>query len=275
MRFQDLSVRAVAALGEQDLKKLMDDMALAKASITATLLVKCAHWSTLPWKLCGLAHPCGEIAQQCAQQCLALFENAPGDQQIHHPMTWKFLALGCPLRLALQDFASTGNMDRSLRQHVAPLAFVPIVERVIERGTCVATAQSRFTYSSSGVVLPVVDSSACMFRSPSPTYCCSHISRIGRVETCLTNQFQVHHRFMFVYVVCAEIKVKSGGECSHRCMCTCVEYLRGALRGYVIRMSVTARPCRSTPCRCDEESRRALCEFRAPPRRAPGVVALE
>eukprot|EP00969_Alexandrium_andersonii_P242637 10717427-Alexandrium_andersonii.AAC.1 len=38
--------------------------------VMAELAQKVQCWSTLPWKLCGLAHPSPESAQACAAQCL-------------------------------------------------------------------------------------------------------------------------------------------------------------------------------------------------------------
>lgn len=136
VKFDAFKLDVVAELEPSEVATMMLDLAHAKASISSTLLIKCAHWSALPWKLCALAHHDETISRLCAQQCIQAFDAIPPDPKLHHPLTWNILEPGSCLRVELERYAHGEVMSRdgALRQQVCALAFVPVVERLIERG---------------------------------------------------------------------------------------------------------------------------------------------
>ena len=134
--FKDLLAMCMAELQPREYTSFLNDMEKAKASITSITQVKLQHWNCLPWKLCGLAHYDGNVAKRIAAEVLSMTAAWPAAGKLHHPLTELYCKPGSLLRSQLEQFAITGDITlyKELQAKVAELAFIPIVERAIERG---------------------------------------------------------------------------------------------------------------------------------------------
>ena len=123
-------------LSVQQQVDLQTDIAQAKVHISMVLSQKCHFWEVLPWRLCGLAHHDMDVARASACACIQQFDRSVQQESLHHPLSWKLLGPDSQLRPDLIKFAS-GDVNLGdapeLELEVASLAFVPVVERVVER----------------------------------------------------------------------------------------------------------------------------------------------
>ena len=124
------------SLSEEDSRKLDEEFNRAKAYLHFGLVQKFEFWQKLPWLLTGLSHHFTSIAREVARSCIAQFDASMSKPKMelkdHHALSQEFLMPGGPLRAAMEDFARGMNMSVDLETAVAPLKFVPVVERVIE-----------------------------------------------------------------------------------------------------------------------------------------------
>ena len=130
------------------------DHAKACCQTVMTLKMKC--WDTLPWKLCGIAHPFADTARRCTQEALAQFNATPkGLASLHHPLTTVLLDPDEAPRAALEEFAegrcSREDFPTAVTELVLALLFIPICERVVEaQHKDVKRALAKFTSQGGG-----------------------------------------------------------------------------------------------------------------------------
>ena len=122
---------------------LVADFEIGRRHLEAILVVKLDHWRHLPWMLAGLAHDDQPTARSMANRCIVAFDRAPIHMRHqHHELSKKLLAPQANFRAELEAFAggpSPGQIDQGLsalsdelREEVARLRFIPVVEREIE-----------------------------------------------------------------------------------------------------------------------------------------------
>ena len=99
-------------------------------------------WQQLPWVLAGLGHWDLDVCRRLAVDVIQLFDQSSQVQEQHHRVTWEWLSVGSTIRAALQAFADGAPMSRQLREAIANLIFIVVVERqqegahsIIKRGT--------------------------------------------------------------------------------------------------------------------------------------------
>ena len=129
-----LVMQHVHGLSVPQQNQLMQEWNTAKDYLSAVLLTKIACWTTLPWKLCGIAHHDLTKARACAQECLSMYNAAP-KPSLHHRMTNKFLDPDLALRNDMQKFADGATLhglSNAFQWHRLCLKFIPVSERVIE-----------------------------------------------------------------------------------------------------------------------------------------------
>lgn len=135
LKFSDLASEVAAVLAPSDIRTLMTDLEGAKQHVTGVLVQKLQHWQGLPWRLCAMSHWDKLIVKQAASDCLAMFDAVAAEERWHHPVTWRFLHRGSPLRPLVEAAAQSGELGGGiLAESCAPFAFIPVVERLIERG---------------------------------------------------------------------------------------------------------------------------------------------
>ena len=135
LAFSDFADVPDAFLTQEARTILMKDFEFGKSFLVFGLTSKMAFWSSLPWKLCGIAHHFPSVARRCAKECIETYDSQsianPLLQERHqHPLTVRLLT--GPLRAALEDFAQGKAMSRELLFEVAKLKFIPCAERVVE-----------------------------------------------------------------------------------------------------------------------------------------------
>ncbi|CAE7832485.1 unnamed protein product [Symbiodinium sp. CCMP2592] len=134
--FMGIDVSGLPALTEDHRNAILRDFEYARAYLQFGLKSKLAFWETVPWRLCGLGHHFDSVARNCAAECLAEFDKSLEAGRVkaehHHPLSVKFLSPGGPLRQSVEAFSQGSPMSPDLLQAVAPLKFVPCVERVVE-----------------------------------------------------------------------------------------------------------------------------------------------
>ena len=120
--------------------------------------IKLSFWEDLPWKMCALG--VSDLAQQKhhARAVLALFNKFADtcDPKFHHRLTWQMLRPDCPVRSQLEEFASCPDTPLAafpvLQEQVATLAFIPVVERVIEGAHSLVKRYSGFRKVTGGYI---------------------------------------------------------------------------------------------------------------------------
>lgn len=117
-------------------EKIINDFVLGSDFIRMTLDIKVGHWMTLPWLFAGLCLPHeGTLHKDLAQKAVEEFDKLPAEPIYHHPLTWKILGPGSPLRSQVDALANGGDVLSNLpglESEIAPLAMVPVVERIVE-----------------------------------------------------------------------------------------------------------------------------------------------
>ena len=135
----EIMVECSSVSGEMH-EKILNDFNLGVDYITMTLQLKVGQWwQSLPWMLAALALPkCagpGEAASY-AQAALSEFQKVPCRQVNHHPITWRLFQPRTLTRDQLEELAKDSNASLhdmpELLQEVCKLAFIPVVERVVE-----------------------------------------------------------------------------------------------------------------------------------------------
>jgi hypothetical protein len=112
-----------------------NDFACGTTHLESALQQKLHFWQKLPWVLCGMACPDAARSRQCAVTCVRLFSlGAAVPEEGHHRLSVRFLAHGENLRRELDSYIAGIPLSDlpSLSTEVAKLAFIPVVERIIE-----------------------------------------------------------------------------------------------------------------------------------------------
>jgi hypothetical protein len=114
--------------------KLLSEWSSARTHLRAVLEMKLHFASVIPWQLCGLAHHDRDLVQQCARNCLGQWDACP-DARYHHRVSVTFLGPPSGLRPQIEAIAGGASMTDypQLLSAIAPLKFIPIVERTIEQ----------------------------------------------------------------------------------------------------------------------------------------------
>ena len=116
-----------AMVSVEDREKIVSDWNLGIAYIRMTLNLKLRQWQCLP------ASPA--TTKKLAGAILDEFRKVPALRVHHHDLTWHIMAPGSRLRAQMESLPSDGNLLADLPDlqfEVARLAFVPVVERVVE-----------------------------------------------------------------------------------------------------------------------------------------------
>ncbi len=125
-----------SAVPNESREKIINDFILGCDFIRMTLDIKVGHWMTLPWLFAGLCLPHeGTFHKDLAQKVVEEFDKLPAEPIHHHPLTWKILGPGSPLRGQVDALANGDDVLSNLPElesEIAPLAMVPVVERIVE-----------------------------------------------------------------------------------------------------------------------------------------------
>ena len=79
-----------------------------------------------------MAHWLCEVKAAGARDCIELWESSMATgytEDMHHPMTVKFLAASGQLAQSIRTLATSGLIDIMLEMEIARLKFIPVVER--------------------------------------------------------------------------------------------------------------------------------------------------
>ena len=125
-----------STLPEDGWRTVVSDFGSAVAHLEAEAKEKLQFWTTLPWFLCALAAPEEAVARQSAVAAVNKYIDLGAAANIiaHHRVTEKFMSPGCVLRTQLDRFIAGASLSDlpELQMEVSKLAFIPVVERVIE-----------------------------------------------------------------------------------------------------------------------------------------------
>ena len=115
---------------------VMRDFQTAVDFIMLCVDVKLGFWQDYPWNLCALVEPGLDDSQRQvkAESLLKDFSELPQDSRAHHRVTSHFLKVGSPLRADLDKLAASHRLCDLpvLQRELSALAFIPVVERVVE-----------------------------------------------------------------------------------------------------------------------------------------------
>jgi len=136
----------VVDLGDADRDRILKNFREAQGAVTHTLGLKFAFVDGLPFKACALAHHNEEVAREQGQICLELARQAGIEQHEDpaaprpHRLTLSFFQPGSEvLQQVLQFIDGVPQRDLPLlRQRVAPLKFVMLIERSAEKNHAIA-----------------------------------------------------------------------------------------------------------------------------------------
>lgn len=134
------TILACCSLSDEHQELVLNDFTLGVDYINLTLQVKTGQWwQTLPWMMAALAMPSNQgpgKAASCVQAVLAEFYKVPCQKLSHHPFTWKLLRPGATTRNQLEQLKDDNSLCledmRELYEEVCRLAFIPVVERIVE-----------------------------------------------------------------------------------------------------------------------------------------------
>ena len=132
------------SISDDELHDLISDFNIARAHMTKYLCDKLAFWQTLPWKLAALAHWIPEYRVRAAKIIVKMFDESPQIEDLHDRVTWHWLSPGSVLRQQIDKLVSGTPLSElhQLKQAVAELMFVPIVERVQEAEHSIVTRET-------------------------------------------------------------------------------------------------------------------------------------
>ena len=130
-------VDLIAAIGDvsaSSLSDILNDFDLGKLHMEEYIKVKFNFWSKLPWVLASLADWDEARARSNARHILQLFDTSPQDRQLHHRITWHWLAPGSRLRDELVQFQDGVQLAMLplLTRHIHEMYYIPIAERIQE-----------------------------------------------------------------------------------------------------------------------------------------------
>lgn len=124
-----------SSVQSEDRERIINDYNLGCQFIHMSLELKTGHWGTLPWVLARLALPAAAVDHKSAARAIIEeFERLPSDPVHHHAITWKVLQPRGVLRQQLERVAEDMSLDQlpELRAEICKLAFIPVVERIVE-----------------------------------------------------------------------------------------------------------------------------------------------
>ena len=121
-------------LSDAEQQLLIDDFNRGGRAIAAVMSAKLGFWRCLPWRMAAIL--CGHAAEARveAKACLDLYDQLPDPTQ-HHRLSSLCLAPGSLVRndlLRFIDGDDFSSMSSQTLQHLLPLKFMPVTERVIE-----------------------------------------------------------------------------------------------------------------------------------------------
>ena len=126
--------RGMASLSEEDRTTLMADLQIARGLIEFGMNSKLGHWALIPWHLAGVLHHDNGVARACARSCCDQWDRSPIEKE-HHRTSNLFLSSDSSFRPELEKFAEGApwaEVSDELVCAIAPLRWVPVVERLIE-----------------------------------------------------------------------------------------------------------------------------------------------
>ena len=130
-------------ISDDELHDLITDFNIPRAHMTKYLCETLAFWQTLPWKLAALAHWIPEAEVRAANIIVKMFDESPQNEDLHDRVTRHWLSPGSVLRQQIDKLISGTPLSElhQLKQAIAELMFVPIVERVQEAEHSIVTRE--------------------------------------------------------------------------------------------------------------------------------------
>ena len=127
-------LEGLLGLTEQQRQDIIRDFHNGCAQITFYFVFKLGFWSELPYSLAVLAHPREATARDGALRCLRMWERLSDRQKARaHALTRRFaIYLRAQLDIFVGGAARTDPRLFDLFMEISKLAFIPIVERLIE-----------------------------------------------------------------------------------------------------------------------------------------------
>ena len=128
----DLMRKFPADLPDDDRRAILEDFHVAKAYLELGLEIKFGCWQKLPWKLAAMAYWDVTVKAAGARYCIELWESSMAagyTEDMHHPLSIRFLSAGGRLIQSVTALATAGIVDPLLEMEIARLKFIPVVER--------------------------------------------------------------------------------------------------------------------------------------------------
>ena len=121
-------------ISDDEVHVLITDFNTARAHMTKYLCETFTFWQKLPWRLAALVHWIPEYRVRAAKIIVKMFDESPQNEDLHDRVTWHWLSPGSVLRQQIDKLISGTPLSElhQLKQAIAELMFVPIVERVQE-----------------------------------------------------------------------------------------------------------------------------------------------
>jgi hypothetical protein len=121
-------------LPDATLAAIVTSFQSAKSFVELQLSSYLHYCQELPWSLVQLADWDVDRARRNGQLLLNKFDASVKSRELHHCITWEWLEPDSPLRAQLVQFLGGVPLDQLglLRDRVAELLFIPVIERVQE-----------------------------------------------------------------------------------------------------------------------------------------------
>ncbi len=127
-------------LSAEQREKIVNDFSLGVDYIQLTLELKTGHWwQALPWMLAALGLPQFQgpgASQEILRKAMDEFGKVPCEPVHHDALTWKIFQPRSQIRAQIQHLLDDGNSSlrdmHELYSIICRLAFIPIVERIVE-----------------------------------------------------------------------------------------------------------------------------------------------
>ena len=139
---QELQVRyhaelivACTDLSDEDAQSIMVEFERGKGHLMAVLTEKLKQWDVMPWQIAALGQKDADKARQVAATILRNFDLSAvameGHRAAHHPLTWKWLVAGSPVRMDIQQFIGGAGLHQlpALQQIIGEMRLLPTVTK--------------------------------------------------------------------------------------------------------------------------------------------------
>lgn len=126
---------ACATVSPAESERIVSDYTLGTNHIKMYLGIKVGYWESLPWLFAALALPEPEVEHKTiAEKALQQFSQFPAEPIHHHCLTWRIMSPKSTLRAQVEALAQGRELSSMLELscEVARLAFIPVVERIVE-----------------------------------------------------------------------------------------------------------------------------------------------